>query len=455
MKAYHLVLKKVYGISPDLKTAAVHILFDEKTGLDRYFHIAPDFRFIRVHGPADLKELNPADRNTIVENITDIDVLGRYIDLPEFRFSGFKVVRTEDITELEIISALQKDLIEQHSIFSAEGIKLLEDRLKKLFQRPELMLGIAAVQNDRIMVIKNDCEEKINCLFSNSQHIHLSDIEGSVWAKAVETGSVLRISDLAVRPGRVPIEEQAVSAGIRSLLISPLTYQGETIGSLEIFSPKPDDLGPMDSALLKQITPLFSVALKRGLDEMNKTVQSVIKEKCTAVHPSVEWRFRKAALSHMERMRQGIASEMEPIVFKNVVPFYGQSDIKGSSRARNSGIQHDLTRQLNLATDVVEQGAAYRSWPLLEEYRFRLEERIRAIETGLNSGDEAAIFEFLNSEMEPAFDELADLGPDVAAAVERYKNAIDPQTGMVYQRRKEYENSVSRLNEDNMRRLIP
>jgi len=89
------------------------------------------------------------------------------------------------------------------------------------------------------------------------------------------------------------------------------------LGTLEIMTPEPDDLGPIDQMLTKQITPLFAVAMKRGLDEMNNAVQAIIKEKCTAVHPSVEWRFSEAAIRHMDRMRMGQASELEPIVFSH------------------------------------------------------------------------------------------------------------------------------------------
>ncbi len=114
------------------------------------------------------------------------------------------------------------------------------------------------------------------------------------------------------------------------MLLSPLQYQGERIGLLELFSPHPHDFGPFEALLMEQLTPLFAVALKRGQDDLAKQVQTVIKEQCTAVHPSVEWRFEKAALAHLEDRHQGNPSQrMEDIVFKEVVPFYGQADIRG------------------------------------------------------------------------------------------------------------------------------
>ncbi|MBU0465216.1 MAG: GAF domain-containing protein, partial [Proteobacteria bacterium] len=320
-------------------------------------------------------------------------------------------------------------------------------RLQAIFRRPDIAIGIGALQGDQVMILKNGCDSKINCLFANSHHINLEDLKGSVWLQAVEKGSVLYVPDLAKKQDLVPAEQQSVSAGIRSMLLSPLYFQGKIIGLMDMFTRAPNDLGTINTILLEKITPLFSLALKRGQDELQKQVQSIIKEKCTAVHSSVEWRFKKAAIAHMERLHNGKhTSEMESIVFKDVVPFYGQSDIRGSSLARNKGIQQDLTQQLTLAMDVLEAGSKQRPWPLLHEFKYRIETLIKNISSGISSGDEDAVFSLLNNEVAPFFSDLTGLDSEVAKRIETYTSALDPSTGMVYNKRKEYENSVSKLN---------
>ncbi len=449
LKLYLLILERIYGIRCQrLEKVDIKVVPDQETGLSRYFGITADFQFIRIRPLSPPPELTDEDENRIYDNITDLNILKEYINLDQYEFTGLNLVRAIDVTESEVISALERDLIDQHSIFSSDGIALLEKRLQTLFQRPDMHIGIAALQGEQVMIIKNDCDSNINCLFSNSQHINLADIEGSIWVEAAKGDGVMRVADLALKPDLLPAEEQAAAAGIRSMLLSPLSYQGEIIGLLEVFTGTPNDLGPVDTMLLQQVVPIFSVALKRGLDDMDKHIQSIIKEKCTAVHPSVEWRFEQAAISHMERVRQGnTASEMEPIIFKDVIPFYGQSDIRGSSLARNKGIQKDLTHQLNLAHGVMEASSNHRSWPILQEFKYRIQTKLDQISKGVTSSDENAVFTLLKNEIGPSFEDLKTLGPDVAEKINAYENALDPVAGMVYDKRKDYEESVFQVNQ--------
>ncbi|MCK5543406.1 MAG: GAF domain-containing protein [Desulfobacterales bacterium] len=447
LRAYFLILDRIYDIHQGIETPMIRIVADGKTGLDRHFRITPDFQFINVKSVEAPKKLSQDDITDIIDNITNIDILKKYIDLGKFEFHGFSVVRAMDVTQSEIISILEKNLVDQHSIFSSDGISRVESLVRILFKNPGINVGIGARQGDNVMIIKSDCHSKINCIFANSHHISLKDLKGSIWEKAVNQDSIIRVADLKEKPHPCLIEEQAISAGVRSMLLAPLSYQGEIIGCFELFTHEPYELGATDSMLLKQIAPIFSVALKRGLDEMNKSVQGIIKEKCTAVHPSVEWKFEDAAISHMERLLQGVPSEMEPIIFKDVVPFFGQSDIRGSSLARNIGIQKDLTKQLNLALKVMVLGGKARSWPLLQEYKYRIEKRIQEITTDISSGDETSIFNFLSNEVEQTFDDLINVGNDVATAIKNYRKAIDPLSGVVYEKRKDYETSVSMLND--------
>src|SRR5262249_60472423 len=134
------------------------------------------------------------------------------------------------------------------------------------------------------------------------------------------------IDDLAAWPDRTRSEEELIAAGARTFVCAPLHYQDKVIGTLELISTRPGDLNATHLPKLEEVLPLFSMAVQRSGEELDARVQAMIKEKCTAIHPVVEWRFRKAVLNTMDRAGQSVSDvdlDMEPIVFGNVCPLYG------------------------------------------------------------------------------------------------------------------------------------
>src|SRR5205807_8086793 len=89
-------------------------------------------------------------------------------------------------------------------------------------------------------------------------------------------------------------------------------------GTLELGSPEPDDFDSSHLPALHEVLPLFAMAVRRSMEEFNARIQTAIKERFTAIHPVVEWRFRKAVMDGLERTGDAAAAELEPIVFENV-----------------------------------------------------------------------------------------------------------------------------------------
>ena len=243
------------------------------------------------------------------------------------------------------------------------------------------------------------------------------------------------------------MEEELLQKGIRNIVVAPLYYQDVLIGVLDLASAHPGDLHALNTMRLREVLPLFSMAIHRSLEEFNTRVQAVIKEQCTAIHPAVEWRFRQAARHWMEQRTKDAMAEMEPIVFDHVYPLYGMSDIRGSSSQRNAAIQADLLKHLSLAKAILQLAHAYKPLPILDELAYHLSKLMGQLDFGLGSGDEITIIEFLRRDVEPLFDHLQTLSPEVAEHIETYEAALEPRLRTIYQRRKDFEESVTLLNE--------
>jgi hypothetical protein len=447
LRAYSLVLEKYYDIALRLDYPLIVTTRDPDCALERHFRFDLDTTFLEVDTVGRAPVLSATGRRRLLDNLTDLQTLMELIPPDRFIFRGFGVVKATDTTDQEVLSALKRDLIEKESIASSARFERLQLQLRTFFRRPDLRLTLAAFQGERVLVIKSGDRLEHSCIFADSTHLRRRDFAGSIFERVVAQGSPLLIEDLEVYAQRGPIEDLLLRAGMRNIVLAPLHYQDSVIGLLEMTSPHPGDLDPLTTLKLREVLPLFSMAMRRSLEELEARVQAVIKEKCTAIHPSVEWRFRQAVLDTIERRSDGAVPEIEPIVFRDVYPLYGASDIRGSSTQRNVTIQADLTTHLELARAVVERAREEKRLPILHELGYRIDKRMAHIQTDLHSGDEVTILAFLRQHVEPLFAHIASFGPAVRERVEAYRAALDPRVGTVYRKRKDYEESVTAINE--------
>ena len=446
LRAYFLILNKYYGIHQDIDYPIIQVVPDRETGLDLYLRIKPNLRFIEVNPKGKLKELTEEERAIILENMTNLTVLREILPPESFEFSGFGSLYAFDVTQSEIISALERSLIDQESIFSKSGFQLLQQKLRTLFRCPSLVAGLAAIKGEQVMLLNVGCDLSDSSVFSGSLHLPFDEFTGSFYERAFLENRIVVIRDLKEETLHTRAEEAVFQGGARSLLVAPLTYQGNMIGTLDIASPNPGQFGPEDMMLMSQIIPLFALAVKRALDETDHQIQSVIKQKCTAVHPAVEWRFQDAAFHHLDRIRMGQVSDLEPIVFRDVYPLYAISDIRGSSEERNRAVQSDLEEQLGSALKVIQLASEARSMPILQELGHRLGRQLERLRAGLSSGDETSVIKMLKTDVEPLFVPIQDFSLQVRQAIEGYQLALDARLGTVYRKRREFEDSVSLLN---------
>ena len=420
---------------------------DEGTGLDRYFQLKVDPRFIHIKSRGPLNALSDDDKRQLLANLTNVELWQKLLPAEQFEFQGFTVVHAIETTEQEVISSLKRDLIEKESIISDARFNFLQEKLRILLRKPNLILGLAALQGERVFPLNYGLKVKEACPGLDPANLRVSDYAGSIYARAVVQRRALVIDDLTTHPQRTLIEDTIIRFSGRSVLIAPLIYQDEVVGTFELASPIPGDLNALSAMQLHEVIPLFSMAIRRSLDDMNTQVQAVIKEKCTAIHSALEWRFRNAALSFLNKQKRENATEMEPIVFHNVYPLYGLSDIRGSSTLRNVATQTDLHKQLRLAREVIHAAQRARSLPFFDELVYRLSRHIEDIENGLRAGDEMNLLEFVRRDVESLFDHLRDYGAGVQEAIKAYQGMMDAELGILYSRRKDFEESVLRIND--------
>jgi GAF domain-containing protein len=447
--AYELILERLYGIELAGEVPVIFTTADSATGLDQHFRLQFDWRFVEVDLVGPKPTLPDAVQQRLQTHIVDTDRLLELLPPERFVFRGFMSVKAVDVTDQEVLSSLKRDLIDKDSMVSRSHFDGLQAKLRTFFRRPDLRLGLAAVEGDRVLVLNDASSHDEACIFADSAHHATSEFTGSLYERAFVQERPIVVEDLLTQPDRTPIEEDLIRNGVRNFVCAPLHYQDKVIGTLELVSARAGDLDATHLPKLQEVLPLFSMAVQRSVEELNSRIETVIKEQCTAIHPAVEWRFRKAVLNSFEGIRRSGSgvTELEPIVFEGVYPLYGLADIRGSSTQRGQAIQADLLTQLGLAKAVIRAASEARPLPALDELAYRIESRAAQVERALSSSDEIGTVNFLRTEVESLLDHLDGFGPDVRARIAAYRNGLEARLGTVYDRRRRFEESVTTLAE--------
>lgn len=448
LHAYLMIFKQFYGIDlPIDQTMVIQAPDFDNTGFQRFFKAEIVTKYMEVVLRSQPAELTDEALQEIIENVHDLRIWTKHLPPEHFEFRGLGFFGVIDITKQELVSRLKYDLLDKEALTNEHKFEMLQHRLRSVFDIADLKLGVTSYDAHTKRFV--DRGGMMNGMLADcdvQQCFCGDEIQGQLVHEEVP----FVISDLEqwIDKDSAEIWQSLYDRGVRSLLMAPLKEDGEFIGVLELGAPS---VGALSAALLleiREIIPLFSLALKRNLEERETQVESVIKKQYTAIHPAVEWRFADAAKRYLMQKEKGETPEVEEIVFKEIYPLYGASDVRNSSIHRNEAIQADLIEQLSLGKDVVNAVLKHQNMPFLKQLRYKIDKHIQHIKAGLFSGDEMEVIGFLKDEVEACFSHLKEQLPAPEQEVfERYTNNIDPDLGVVYKRRKAFEESLMAINE--------
>jgi hypothetical protein len=263
-----------------------------------------------------------------------------------------------------------------------------------------------------------------------------------------ETFVISDVEQYGLGTNKNPFYQNLHNLGLQSIILIPIKASSNgDLALLEIASPRAYDLNSVNINKLKDIIPVFEAAVKRTSEEHQNVLEATIQENYTSIHSAVKWRFYEAAEKFHIESQNNQNAKLDEIVFNDVFPLYGQSDIKGSSNARNKAIKEDLTTQLTLAISVLKDACKSEKLPIYNELMFRVSSYLNDVKKGLSAGDEVSILDFLSREIYPVFNHIKEISTELSQKVTIYMNRLDKDLNVVYERRKEYENSVTLLND--------
>ena len=251
-----------------------------------------------------------------------------------------------------------------------------------------------------------------------------------------------------------PILKDLWMDGTRSYISYPIQDNDGLLGVLELASPIPNQLNQEVMRRIEPAMPLLSLALLKNKDTFNNRIEKLIKEKFTALQPSVEWKFAEVAWEFMHNNSNDCSQTMTGnVAFDEVYPLYGAIDIRNSSSERSHAIQKDLKAHLDLVNATLDKLHSLVHLPLLEGLKFKNLNFRQSIDKGLPAEEEIRVNEFFQSEVIPVFSRLQKINAQTQEIIEEYFSQVKDCGGYLYLFRNEYEATMEAINNTVLRWL--
>ena len=444
-----LILNQFYGQELQLDPPYVFSIRDENTSLEKHFKIVIDSRFVEVKLVKPLEKLSDSQIRQLHSNVQNVDLWLKYLPPANFEIHGVIATFLNDITLNETLSRIKDRLLKKDALVKTDNIEMLEAKMSSIFNQRKLKLGIYALDYPKLEkptikygINKGILSHKFSSILSKKYH-------GSVYEMACIKKEPIIIEDISSIKKHTALETELVKIGVQSIIIAPLLKKNnDVIGLIEIASPNAFALNSVSAISLKAILPLFNVAMERSREEIDNQIEAIIKERFTSIHPSVEWAFIEKASQIFNTQNEDTESlELtEGFVFRNNYPLYGQADIVASTVTRNRAIQADLIDNLYWIKKVLKKSIECQPFPLADQMLMEIDAYSRAIKQGASSANENRITEFIKNDIHPLFRQLRKRHEGIKEIQKAYFEYLDPQLGIVYRKRKDYETSVTTIN---------
>lgn len=445
--AYNVILKKLFFLHVPITATSVHPFTEEETGLTRYYELKLNAEFVDVKCIGKNYSL-PAGFSP--QRSLNVEELKELFPLEHFQFKGLVVIDVADVTREQVTVEIKNALLNINAFSQAEVYEELQMHVQSLIGLKGVKIGITPFFKKNNYYLYTEAHYRNSLLFKNAEVItHKDEISNLCQHVFRHTTQPLLYNTIDNKDEHLnKLLKYYKGIGAKSLLLCPLkSEKGYLLGLLEIMSEEEEKFQYTHLSHINPAIELFRLALEKTAESLEAQIDKTIKEHFTAIQPAVEWKFTEAAFQYLQYRQSSDMVKMPPISFQDVYPLYGSVDVRNSSVERSNSIQLDLLEQLTLANDVLSKASKMIDFPLLKETQHRIEKYIEAASDMLLSDDEMQIYDFLEVHLDSIFQNLIHLRPELKKIIGGYYTALDPQRKVVYHHRKEYEDSITKIND--------
>ncbi|MHA4811162.1 GAF domain-containing protein [Flavitalea flava] len=449
---YSFILKKLYNYRYIPANSMIHSIFNEATGITKFYRLNIDIRFVEIIPKGPLPELDFKVLGSHLYDSSGIKYLTEHLPLSLFRFEGISAISVVDISADYALENIKNIILDRTGCGRDSYYEQVIQSLKILAGKAGVEFGLIPFLkvNGKPVFSGDNCDHSI--LASSAKKY--GEAEMAYLSLAENYTQEPRLLFFETMPASLPDTDIFLKVlkqnGVKAYGMLPVFHNKHLAGVLEVYS-KEDDV--LDQALLSRLTialPILAQLLQQSIDEFESKLTRIIKTNFTSIQPAVEWKFNETAWLYLKDHHLGDGGEkgsgIDTIYFKNVYPLYGAVDIRNSTVERNMALRKDLQTQFSLLITTLSALQNESSLELVDELIYLCRNWQHSLSDSLTTAQEMNLNAFLKNEIEFFFLHLKESRPDLLAYMDPYLSAIDETTGIAFENRRALETSIQLIN---------
>jgi hypothetical protein len=445
---YSFILYKLYDCHAP-ENEIHHMFLDPETGLEKYFSVDIDFRFVDLKTEGGIPDLDFDTLQCFTQKEQDLTELQRILPLNNFKFEGFSVITLRDITTEFVVNHI-KNLILNRDIFNLHT--LYDDivhGLKNLIQCHDIEIGLLPFLNinKKFVFNKDIAGHSILIKAMTGSNIPEAEYQESAHSFYKNPRQIFFDDITFLDENERPFVRTLKKSDFVSLVVLPVYFNKKLTGVLELCSKRKGAIDKKHIALIEMVLPQIGQMFQNNISEFELRIENIIKQNFTSLQPSVQWKFNEVAWLYIkENSGENTNAELQKILFKSVYPLYGAIDIRNSTVERNIALQKDILAQLALLEKTLVGISKKIMLDLIKELLFECKKWALSIAEFINSAEEYRLNNFLSHEVAPLFLHLKENYLETEKLIDNYFENIHETTGMAFENRRKLETSITLIN---------
>lgn len=422
----------------------------DKNGIHKHYRILYNAEFLEILPTENTKFLNQSEIDELIDNYDNLELWKKAFPENSWILKGFAIVSLVDVTVESAVSNLKSNLLKS-DVDKSELNESFESIFRSVFKIPDLKVGFTFYDEEEDLFMEppfSDENLKSFILLNEKEADCKNALCGCSYESLIENNKsfiIPNVAEFAINEKKDRFTKHLMNQGVQSFLLAPVIKGDKLLGLLELASPTIRALNSVNANKLELILPYLTDTVEKNNNDMANQMEAIIQKEYTSIHPSVYWKFKKEAKNFFYSHTTIEDYHFKEIVFKEVYPLYGQIDIKGSSENRNTAIINDLKEQINQIIEIIDILNSDKKIGVIEQKKFELESFLQELEEPFQNNIEQTIHHYIDSEIH-SFLKNEEFNKKTKNLISDYFNKIDSKTGMFYQTRKDFDETIMSIN---------